>query len=213
MAAEYIKNKILQTCNLTFSLDDIGILRNQDIIELCNKIAKTPCTYEEVAEFLKCDPAFLRRKVSNLKKKISSLRGEKKEQLLSEIFLKPLPSTSSTPSSKTKSGEFEDTSQQAKVISLNETILALPFEKKERLSALQSENVSLKESKRKLKRQVTSTSDLIKKKRAKCSELASQVYLLSRRKSYRETHKKRKTRCKYNGEKHNKITENSKKNG
>ena len=55
---------------------------------------------------------------------------------------------------------------------------------KERLSALQSEYVSLKESKRKLKRQVTS--DLIKKKRAKCSELA----WLSRRKSYRETHKK-----------------------
>ena len=131
MAAEYIKNKILQICNLTFSLDDIGILRNQDIIKLCNKIAKTPCTYEEVAEFLKCDTAFLRRKVSNLKKKLSSLIGEKKEQLLSEIFLKPLPSTSSTPSSKTKSGEFEDnTSQQAKVISPNETILALQNENK-----------------------------------------------------------------------------------
>jgi len=197
-------------------LDDIGILRNQDIIELCNKIAKTSCTYEEVAEFLKCDPAFLRRKVSNLKKKFSSLRGEKKEQLLSEIFLKPLPSTSSTPSSKTKSGEFEDTSLQAKVISLNETILALQNEKKtfkERLSALQSENVSLKESKRKLKRQVTSTSDLIKKKRAKCSELASQVYLLSRRKSYRETLKKGKKDANTMAKNITKLQKTVKKNG
>ena len=37
MAAEYIKT--LQTCNPTFSLDDIWNQRNQDIIKLYNKIA------------------------------------------------------------------------------------------------------------------------------------------------------------------------------
>ncbi|KAH3734970.1 hypothetical protein DPMN_041430 [Dreissena polymorpha] len=90
-------------------------------------------------------------------KKLSSLRGEKKKQLLNEIFFHQIPSVSIGVSArKTKSEEYQDISTQSQVKYLNGTVMPLQAEVNtfKENSALKKENASLKDGKRRLKRQL-----------------------------------------------------------
>ena len=170
MDYEQSLNKLNSECNI--GVDLTGVLTNGNVLSLYDAVLKSKrCTSQDVANVFKCDHAYLRNLLSNLRRKRGQLRGEQKRLFLNDIF-----SVKSQTEREEQRTELEKIVCDAQLQTLTDSFTEMKtelHENKVKHEKLKAESSTLKRDKKKLKHQVASLQGVLKRKRSKCSALSS----------------------------------------